>query len=201
RLFAVAMVFLLFSLLSFGCGGVDGAHHSEHSDTTAIAAPEKVEGSVENLAEVDSAAESEGKNTEPNAHQSSEPKDSVAKQQQVETQPSDNPVEEKRGVTGEDEACGEITDARIKAGATLFVGKANCFTCHKANGAGSALGPDLTDKTWIHISGDYSSIIDNIRTGVKLPIEYPTPMPALGGAKLTDEEVCAVAAYVWSLSR
>ncbi|MGE3801850.1 MAG: hypothetical protein AB7H80_12595, partial [Candidatus Kapaibacterium sp.] len=70
RLFAVAMVFLLFSLLSFGCGGEDGAHHSEHSDTTAIAAPEKVEGSVENLAEVDSAAESEGKNTEPNAHQS-----------------------------------------------------------------------------------------------------------------------------------
>ena len=201
RLSAVVMVLLLFSLLSFRCSREDRADHSEHSDTTAMATPEKIEGGIENLAAGDSAAQSEGTSTEHSAHQSSEPKDSVAKQKQVETQPSDNSVEEKRGVTGEDEACGEITDARIKAGATQFVGKANCFTCHKGNGTGSALGPDLTDNTWIHISGDYSSIIDNIRTGVKLPIEYPTPMPAMGGAKLTDEEVCAVAAYVWSLSR
>lgn len=99
-----------------------------------------------------------------------------------------------------DSECGEITEARIKAGSTIFSGKGNCSTCHKGDGTGTPLGPDLTDQTWINVSGDYSSIIENVRNGVQLPIEHPTPMPAMGGGKLTEEELCEVAAYVWSLS-
>ena len=103
-------------------------------------------------------------------------------------------------VKGNSDECGDVTKDRIKAGATVFSGNGNCSTCHKGDGTGTPLGPDLTDQTWINISGDYSSIIENVRNGVQLPIEHPTPMPPMGGGTLTEEEICAVAAYVWSLS-
>ena len=37
-------------------------------------------------------------------------------------------------------------------------------------------------------------------TGVPKPKEHPAPMPPKGGAPLTDDQVKAVAAYVYSLS-
>ena len=95
--------------------------------------------------------------------------------------------------------CDEPTVERIAQGKTIYAGKGNCGNCHAADATGGALGPDLTDKLWIHINGDYTSIARNIRNGVPLPEEYPTPMPARGGGNLSDEEICAVAAYVWSL--
>ena len=97
--------------------------------------------------------------------------------------------------------CGTITDEMIHQGEILFSGKGNCSTCHKGDATGSPIGPNLTDNEWIQISGDYPSIITNIKEGVPLPVEYPTPMPAMGGAKLNDQEVCALAAYVWSLNK
>ena len=95
--------------------------------------------------------------------------------------------------------CDEPTPERIAQGKIVYAGKGNCGNCHAADATGGALGPDLTDKLWIHINGDYTSIARNIRNGVPLPEEYPTPMPAGGGGDLSDEDVCAVAAYVWSL--
>jgi hypothetical protein len=36
-------------------------------------------------------------------------------------------------------------------------------------------------------------------TGVPQPKDYRSPMPPMGGAQLTPDQVSAVAAYVWSL--
>ncbi len=121
--------------------------------------------------------------------------DTTAKTQ-VPTTAQDAPDTKARPST---EVCGTITDEMIHQGAVLFSGKGNCSTCHKGDATGTPLGPDLTDNTWLQISGDYPSIIKNIKEGVQLPVEYPTPMPAMGGAKLTDQQICELAAYVWSL--
>jgi mono/diheme cytochrome c family protein len=39
-----------------------------------------------------------------------------------------------------------------------------------------------------------------VRNGVPQPKQFPAPMPAMGGAPLSDEQVRAVAAYVYSIS-
>jgi mono/diheme cytochrome c family protein len=81
------------------------------------------------------------------------------------------------------------------------VGAAACTGCHGGNGAGTPLGPDLTDTEWLWSDGSFAGIAKTITTGVSAPKEYRSPMPPLGGAQLTPEQVSAVAAYVWGLSR
>ncbi|TAM82471.1 MAG: c-type cytochrome [Acidobacteria bacterium] len=80
------------------------------------------------------------------------------------------------------------------------VGGGTCTACHGMNGKGSPLGPDLTDKKWLWSDGSYKGIAKTIREGVMHPKDYRSPMPPRGGAQLTDEQVMALAAYVWSLS-
>jgi glucose/arabinose dehydrogenase len=79
-------------------------------------------------------------------------------------------------------------------------GGAACTGCHGASGGGSPLGPDLTGKKWLWSDGSYAGIKKTIADGVPQPKQYRSPMPAMGGAQLTPEQVSAVAAYVWSLS-
>jgi mono/diheme cytochrome c family protein len=62
------------------------------------------------------------------------------------------------------------------------------------------LGPDLTVKKWLWSDGSYAGIAKTISDGVPQPKKYRTPMPAMGGAQLTTEQLSALAAYVWSLS-
>jgi len=80
------------------------------------------------------------------------------------------------------------------------VGGATCTGCHGANGKGSPLGPDLTGKKWLWSDGSYAGIAKTIREGVTHPKQYRSPMPPMGGAQLTADEISAVAAYVWGLS-
>jgi glucose/arabinose dehydrogenase/mono/diheme cytochrome c family protein len=80
------------------------------------------------------------------------------------------------------------------------VGGAACMGCHGNSGQGSTLGPALTGKKWLWSDGSYAGITKTIREGVPQPKQYRSPMPAMGGAQLTPEQVSAVAAYVWSLS-
>jgi mono/diheme cytochrome c family protein len=79
------------------------------------------------------------------------------------------------------------------------VGGAACTGCHGASGQGSPLGPDLTGKKWLWSDGSFAGITKIITDGVPQPKQYRSPMPAMGGAQLTPEQVSAVAAYVWSL--
>lgn len=92
-----------------------------------------------------------------------------------------------------------VTPAMVAQGKKLFHGKALCIACH-GNAAQGGVAPSLRDSTWIHSKGTYTDILAQIRRGV--PAESSATklvMPPLGGSKLSEAEVEAVAAYVWSL--
>jgi glucose/arabinose dehydrogenase/mono/diheme cytochrome c family protein len=80
------------------------------------------------------------------------------------------------------------------------IGGAACTGCHGAAGTGTALGPNLADTEWLWSDGSYGAIAKTITAGVPEPKQYRSPMPPMGGAQLTDDQVSAVAAYVWALS-
>jgi mono/diheme cytochrome c family protein len=93
-----------------------------------------------------------------------------------------------------------VTQAAITLGDSLFHSKGNCYACHGANAQG-AVGPNLTDAEWIHSDGSYDAIVKQITTGVTAEeSKSKIPMPPKGGSQITDDEVKAVAAYVYSLS-
>jgi len=93
-----------------------------------------------------------------------------------------------------------VTSAMVAEGETIFTGAGICFTCHMEGGAGGPLAPDLTDDVWLNIDGSFESIIRNVMTGVPEPVEHPGILLPKGGTNITDEQVRAVAAYVWTLS-
>jgi glucose/arabinose dehydrogenase/mono/diheme cytochrome c family protein len=80
------------------------------------------------------------------------------------------------------------------------VGGASCIGCHGDHGQGSPLGPDLTGKKWLWSDGSFAGIAKTITDGVPQPKVYRSPMPPMGGAQLTDDQVKALAAYVWAIS-
>lgn len=93
-----------------------------------------------------------------------------------------------------------VTPAAITQGDSIFHSKGNCYACHGANAEG-AVGPNLTDAEWIHSDGSYDAIVKQITTGVtKEESKSGIVMPPKGGSTITDDEVKAVAAYVYSLS-
>lgn len=95
-----------------------------------------------------------------------------------------------------------VTREDFDEGEELYSGQGGCHACHGPAGGGSQLGPDLTDDQWLHVSGpDVEELVDVIRTGVAQPVEHPAPMPPMGGASLTEEQVRAVAAYVASIGQ
>jgi glucose/arabinose dehydrogenase/mono/diheme cytochrome c family protein len=80
------------------------------------------------------------------------------------------------------------------------VGGAACTGCHGESGQGTPLGPSLTNKKWQWSDGSYAGISRTITEGVSQPKQYRSPMPPMGGAQLTSDQVSALAAYVWGLS-
>ena len=95
------------------------------------------------------------------------------------------------------------TPAMLALGSRVYhgqVGGAGCTGCHGSNGDGSPLGPDLTKGKWLWSDGSYQGIASTIAAGVAQPKQYRAPMPAMGGAQLSSDQLFAVAAYVWALS-
>jgi glucose/arabinose dehydrogenase/mono/diheme cytochrome c family protein len=91
----------------------------------------------------------------------------------------------------------------VALGARIYrgqVGGAACTGCHGDSGEGTPLGPALTGKKWLWSDGSYAGIAKTITEGVSQPKQYRSPMPSMGGAQLTPEQVSALAAYVWGLS-
>ena len=86
------------------------------------------------------------------------------------------------------------------AGKAIFLGKGMCQACHGPEAKGTSLAPDLTDKEWLHADGTVETIAKVVKEGVAAPKKHPAPMPAMGGAQLTDAEIQAVARYIVSLS-
>jgi len=92
----------------------------------------------------------------------------------------------------------------VELGDDVFHGRtggAGCTGCHGTDASGTPLGPPLLGHRWIWSDGSYQSIEKIIREGVAQPKQYRAPMPPRGGAQLTDEQLSAVAAYVWGLSQ
>jgi glucose/arabinose dehydrogenase/mono/diheme cytochrome c family protein len=95
------------------------------------------------------------------------------------------------------------TKEMVALGDRIFhgqVGGATCTGCHGVNAKGTPLGPDLTGTQWLWSDGSYAAIAKTITTGVPQPKKYRSPMPPMGGAQLTSDQVSAVAAYIWGLS-
>ena len=98
---------------------------------------------------------------------------------------------------------GGPTPQQVTLGDSIFHGQVaggTCTACHGQDAKGTAVAPDLTDSKWINGDGSYQFIVNTVTTGVPKPKEHPAPMPPKGGATLTDDQVKAVAAYVYSLS-
>ncbi len=94
-----------------------------------------------------------------------------------------------------------VTAEMVAAGEAIFTGAGICFTCHMPGGVGGPLAPNLTDNEWINTDGSYEGIVQTVTTGVPEPQQHPGIMLPKGGTNISDEDVRAVAAYVWSLSQ
>ncbi|MBI4543803.1 MAG: c-type cytochrome [Gemmatimonadetes bacterium] len=94
-----------------------------------------------------------------------------------------------------------VTQEMVTQGQQLFTGSGNCFTCHGQDARGTQLAPNLTDQEWLNISGSYDEVVKLVKTGVPQPKQHPAAMPPMGGVSLTEDQVKAVAAYVYTLSR
>jgi mono/diheme cytochrome c family protein len=88
----------------------------------------------------------------------------------------------------------------IAQGDKIFHGPGNCYACHGSNAQGS-VGPNLTDAEWIHSKGSLDEIVAQVTKGVpKEESKSGIVMPPKGGSSISDDDVKAVAAYVYSLS-
>lgn len=90
-----------------------------------------------------------------------------------------------------------VTQEDFQQGKQLFTGQGGCHACHGPKATGTQLAPDLTDSDWLNLSGpNMDEVVQLIKSGVPQPEEHPGPMPPMGGANLSDEQVRALASYV-----
>ena len=88
----------------------------------------------------------------------------------------------------------------IAKGDTIFHKAGLCYACHGSNAEGT-VGPNLTDAEWIHGDGSLEMIAATVTSGIPADkAKSGIPMPPKGGSSISDEDVKAVAAYVYSLS-
>lgn len=96
------------------------------------------------------------------------------------------------------------TPQMVALGDSIFHGQAAgglCFTCHGMDAKGGPLAPPLVKHEWKTGDGSYEFIIKRVTEGMPNPTPpYTSPMPPRGGSALTDEQVKAVSAYVYSIS-
>ncbi|HUR95902.1 MAG TPA: c-type cytochrome [Gemmatimonadales bacterium] len=100
-------------------------------------------------------------------------------------------------------AGGAQSPQQVALGDSIFhgqVGGGTCTACHGQDAKGTAVAPDLTDQQWLNGDGSYAFIVKTITNGVPQPKQHPAPMPPKGGSAIDDQQVKAVAAYVFSLS-
>lgn len=96
------------------------------------------------------------------------------------------------------------TAAQISQGDSLFNGQrvGACWACHGHGAKGTDVAPKLAgNPKWINIDGSLDAIKGIITNGVPHPKKHSGAMPAMGGAQLTPDQIDALAAYVYSLSK
>ncbi|RMH19262.1 MAG: cytochrome c [Gemmatimonadetes bacterium] len=120
------------------------------------------------------------------------------------------PHGEEGGEAPHEEGAGDMADMDLPEGVTaemvaqgkeIFSGPGLCQACHGPGGDGSmGIAPKLADSEWLNIDGSYEAIVDLVMHGVPQPKQFPGAMPPKGGSQISDDQVKAVAAYVWTLS-
>jgi glucose/arabinose dehydrogenase len=94
------------------------------------------------------------------------------------------------------------TREQLALGERIFHGEASngtCSGCHGADAGGTSVGPALNNGIWVQTDGSLDAITRIITHGVSHPRNYTGVMPPLGGAPLSQQDVAAVAAYVWAV--
>lgn len=96
-----------------------------------------------------------------------------------------------------------VTAEMVAQGKQLYGGAGLCNVCHGPEGKGvQGLGANLTDSEWIQGDGSLEAIAKTIAMGVDASNSSTgTAMPPKGGSAITDEQVKAVAAYVYTLGK
>lgn len=122
-------------------------------------------------------------------------------QQQAEAAPATPAAAAQPAAAPAGELPAGVTPAMVEEGQALYNGAGICYTCHGQNGVGvTGLGPALGDAEWLHSDGSYDAIVAQILKGVAAnESKSGVAMPAKGGSAITDDQVKAVAAYVYSL--
>lgn len=95
-----------------------------------------------------------------------------------------------------------VTAGMVQEGQQVFSGAGICTACHGPDATGP-IGPNLTDAEWLIGDGSYDQLVAQIFEGVsaaEATNALGAIMPPRGGAGITDDQVRAVAAYVWTLS-
>lgn len=94
-----------------------------------------------------------------------------------------------------------VTAAMITDGQKIYAGPGLCSACHGPQAKGiNGLGPNLTDAEWLHSDGTYEALVAQVTAGVPASkSKSGVAMPPKGGSPLTEAQIRAVAAYVWSL--
>ena len=95
-----------------------------------------------------------------------------------------------------------VTDAMVTEGQQIYAGAGLCATCHGPIGEGF-IGPSLIDAEWMNGEGTYDQLVVAITDGVAqadVKNAMGMMMPPRGGSSITDDQVKALAAYVWKLS-
>jgi len=97
-----------------------------------------------------------------------------------------------------------ISEEMLSQGAMLLA-EGTCARCHSLDASGTNLGPDLTDDEWLHGDGSLESIRTTIIFGVQRDqikdLSRRQPMEPMGQMMLGEDQIDALAAYIWSLSR
>lgn len=98
-----------------------------------------------------------------------------------------------------------VTPANVAMGDSIF-NNGSCQRCHGMKGIGAANAPALDGTKWLQLkTGSFEEIAGIITTGVPAAAikdpAHKNPMGPRGGRmNLTDPQIQAVAAYVYTLS-
>ncbi len=94
-----------------------------------------------------------------------------------------------------------VTPNMVAKGDSIYHHGGLCFACHGPDAKGTAVCPNLTDDVWLHIKGTYPEIVAQVTKGTpKEESKSGNVMPPKGGSSLSEDDVKAVAAYVYTLS-
>ena len=91
-----------------------------------------------------------------------------------------------------DELVALIDAASLDEGKTIYK-EMNCFACHGLNGEGNAIGPNLTDESWLNGCG-FQAVFNTVKNG-----NPAKGMTAFKG-QISDEKIQKVASYVISMA-